>query len=290
LLDRDRRYTDVLEQALYNGVLSGIALDGSRFFYDNPLASDGSVHRQEWFGVACCPPNVARLLTSLGRYVYSAGPDELAVHLYVGSTATVALDGTSVQLRQRTAYPWDGDVVMEVSPEAPTTFAVLLRVPGWCAAPRLSVAGQPVDLGAVTEGGYARVEREWQRGDTLELSLPMEPRRVYADPRVRADAGRVALARGPLVYCAEAADNGPDVDLLRLGRDADLSATDVPSLPGMTALTFQAELPVTGDDDAGLYRGRPPATAQRQGVAIPYFAWDTREPGRMAVWLPERPG
>ena len=219
--DCDSRYADVMERALYNGVLSGVSLDGTQFFYENPLASMGSHHRQDWFGCACCPPNLARLLASLGQYVYSHSETDLAVHLYVQSQTELAVAGQAVTLSQMTEYPWQGQVTLSVSPAAPAKFRLRLRLPSWCRTPELSLNGIAVALEIVR--GYAVLEREWLTGDTVTLSLPMPVERVYASPQVAADLGRTALQRGPIVYCLESTDNGPDLDSLALSPDATLS-------------------------------------------------------------------
>jgi uncharacterized protein len=285
----DRRYADVLELALYNAVLSGVSLDGERFFYDNPLASEGNHHRAEWFLCPCCPPNLARILASLGRYVYSQSEDEAVVHLYVAGTATLDLGGQRVTLRQQTNYPWDGDAAITVETGTPARFAVRLRLPGWCHAPQVTVNGEPVDTAALTEDGYLRLEREWRAGDRVELSLPMPVERVYAHPAVKADIGRVALRRGPIVYCLEQTDHAAPLARIQLPVDAALTARAAPDVLGGVVLV---EGIAAALDDAGwneeLYRTTPPAPKETPLRAIPYFAWDNRAPGAMLVWLPER--
>ncbi len=285
-LDCDRKYADVLERALYNGVLSGVSLDGARFFYDNPLASVGKHHRQEWFGCACCPPNIARLLASLGQYVYSQNDSDIAVHLYVQGHADLSLAGQTVTVSQRTDYPWDGKITLTVAPEQPASFRLRLRLPDWCREPRLTLNGQPVTLDV--QKGYAVLDREWQMDDTLTLDLPMPVERIYADPRVYADRGRVALQRGPVVFCLEGADNGADLDTLVLPREAELSATfDPDTLGGVVVLRGQASR-ISGEAwNDGLYRAEPPASVSVPITAIPYFAWDNRASGEMQVWIRE---
>ncbi|HWQ14599.1 MAG TPA: beta-L-arabinofuranosidase domain-containing protein [Roseiflexaceae bacterium] len=289
-LELDRRYADVLELALYNAVLSGVSLDGERFFYDNPLASDGHHHRQPWFVCPCCPPNLARILASLGQYLYAQGEDELVVHLYAGSRAELTAGGGRVTLRQETRYPWDGAVLLRVDPEAPAHFALRLRLPGWCVAPRAAINGEPVD-GAAAEGGYLRLERLWHPGDQVTLALPMPVERVYAHPAVRADVGRVALRRGPLVYCLEQADHAAPLERIVLPANAELVAREAPGLLGGVVVVEGAAAAL---DDTGwegeLYRTRPPAARPAPLRAIPYFAWDNRQPGAMLVWLPETRG
>lgn len=289
-LNCDRRYADVLELALYNAVLSGVSLDGTTFFYDNPLASDGGHHRQEWFACPCCPPNLARIFASLGAYIYAASDDELAVHLYQQSSAQLTLGGQAVTLHQQTGYPWDESVTLTVGAAKPATFGLRLRVPGWCAAPRLSVNGDPVDLAGALEQGYAVLRRTWQDGDVVQLDLPMPVARVYAHPDVRADQGRVALQRGPLIYCLEQADQSLPLHRLALPAGAELRAERAPDLlGGVVVIEAAAEALSEADWQGQLYRSAPPAAEPARLRAIPYFAWDQREPGPMTVWLPERP-
>jgi hypothetical protein len=265
-LTGEGRYVDVLERALYNGVLSGISLDGRSFFYANPLASAGNTHRKEWFGCACCPPNIARLLTSLGQYVYGQGQDEALVHLYVGGAASFRLGGREIRLRQQTRYPWDGVVRVGIDLDAPAEFTLSLRLPGWCPTPTLHVNGAPLDLAAVEDRGYARLRRVWSAGDLVELELPMPIERVYAHPAVAANRGRVALQRGPVVYCLEQADNATPLESLALPRDAALRAEEAPDLLGGVVVIKSEAHPLT---------------------AVPYYAWDNRAPGAMQVWLRE---
>ncbi len=288
-LERDARYADVLERALYNGVLSGVSLDGTRFFYDNPLASRGDVARQEWFGVACCPPNLARLLASLGQYVYSRDETGVAVHLYVQGSVRLEMQGQEVVLRQQTGYPWDGAVTLTVTLQRPARFALRLRIPGWCRSTRLRVDGAEVDLSGAVAHGYAEIEREWTDGATVQLALAMPVERIYAHPAVAADAGLVALQRGPLVYCLEEADNGAALHRIVLPREGALEARMEPELLGGVAV-------VTGDAyqaaDVGwegeLYRAEPAALRPSTITAVPYYAWANRGRGQMRVWLREK--
>jgi DUF1680 family protein len=293
LLHADARYVDVLERTLYNGLLSGVSLDGKSFFYPNPLESAGQHERSPWFGVACCPGNMTRFLASVPGYVYAKQGDTLYVNLFVASTADVEMDGRrKVKLVQETRYPWDGAVRITVSPDREGRFAVNVRVPGWArgeAVPSdlyrfadasdekvtLRVNGQGVPL--TLEKGYARIDRPWKTGDAIELSLPMPVRRVAAHPSVDADQGRVALQRGPLVYAAEWPDNGGGrVRNLLLSDDAPLSTAFRPDLlNGVQVVTGRAA------------EGK--VTRQEQAfTAIPYYAWANRGPGEMLVWIPDR--
>lgn len=290
LLDPDRRYADVLERALYNGVLSGVSLDGASFFYENPLESQGSHHRQSWFECACCPPNVARLLASLGRYVYSVTENEILVHLYMQSTSRLPLGGQQVILRQETSYPWEGTVQFSVDLKEPAAFAVRLRIPGWCRQARLSVNGAEVPLEAALHKGYARIERLWQAGDRIVLELEMPIERVYAHPAVRADTGRVALQRGPLVYCLETADHPLPLHRIRLPEAAPLESQFAPDVFGGVMLIRGMAVALETADWAGdLYRTVPPRCLPQPLVALPYYAWDHRQPGEMCIWIATAP-
>ena len=202
LMLADAKYADVVERVAYNGFLSGVALDGKKYFYVNPLASDGKHHRQPFYDCACCPTNVVRVLPSLPGYVYAQDGEQLFVNLYVAGKGNVKLNDRKIALTQETKYPWDGNVSLAVLPETPGEFTVNLRIPAWCAAPSLNVNGEPVEKLDI-EKGYAKLNRSWKSGDVIELNLPMEVQRIEAHPRVAADAGRVAIQRGPVVYCFE---------------------------------------------------------------------------------------
>jgi len=288
-LDLDRRYADVLELALYNAVISGVSRDGEAFFYDNPLASHGAHHRQGWFSCPCCPPNLARLLASLGEYVYAQSETDAVVHLYIAGAGQFQLDGQRVTLRQETRYPWDGAVALHISVEQPAEFGLRLRIPGWCAAARLAVNGVAVELAGNQERGYARIARVWQDGDVVTLDLPMPVARVYAHPAVAADAGSVALQRGPLIYCLEQTDHAAALDRIVLPESADLSGQFEPELlDGVVAIGGAALALDDADWDGALYRTTSPATQPCALKAIPYYAWDKRAPGAMRVWIREQ--
>jgi DUF1680 family protein len=285
LLEGDGAYTDVMELALYNNALSGLSLDGERFFYDNPLASRGNHHRWTWHRCPCCPPNIARLVASLGSYVYSAAPGQLAVHLYVQNAADLEVNGVAVSVKQTTDYPWDGAITIALDPAAEVEFTLRLRLPGWCRSAELAVNGQQVDAEAVGERRYARLRRRWQRGDVVSLRLAMPVERVYAHPDVISDQGRVALKRGPLVYCIEAVDT-PLPHRLTLPRDEAVVARFEPKLLGGVATLNGTAIAIEPADDV-LYRTAPWAQRRVPFKAVPYHVWDHREAGEMVVWLPE---
>lgn len=288
LLHGDAKYADILERALYNGVLSGVSLDGSKFFYVNPLASRGQHRRRAWYGCACCPTNVVRIIPQVGSYLYAASPDGVWVNLYAASRAKVALDGRQLELLQETDYPWSGAVKLTVNPARSMVFDVNLRIPGWCKGATAKLNGQAIDA-TPGENGYVRINRQWRRDDTVLLDLPMPIMRIAANPKVAADVGRVALQRGPIVYCLEAVDNGGSVRDIALPREAKLEAGFEPELlGGVTVLRGKAlrRKPVEWSDL--LYQSLP-SDEEISIVAVPYYAWNNREPGEMVVWLPESP-
>ena len=296
LLHADARYIDVMERTLYNGLLSGVSLDGKSFFYPNPLESKGQHKRQPWFGVACCPGNITRFLASLPGYVYAQQQDRLYVNLFVAGTAEIKIDdGPIVKLIQETRYPWDGAIKMTVNPDQRSQFTINVRIPGWAheeAAPgdlyrfldqvdkpvvlRVNGKAEPIKL----EKGYVSLNRTWRRGDVIELVLPMPVRRVVANDQVTADRGRVALQRGPLVYCAEWPDNpGGHVRNLMLPDDAKLTSVfKADLLNGVTIINGKAIC--FAYDRQGKLQKR-----EQEFTAIPYYSWANRGPGEMTVWI-----
>jgi hypothetical protein len=306
LLHADARYIDVMERTLYNGLISGVSLDGKSFFYPNPLESKGQHQRSPWFGVACCPGNMTRFLASVPGYVYAQQGDALYVNLFVGSTAEIKMDnGRAVKMVQETRYPWDGYVKMTVNPDKNAQFVINVRIPGWAhneAVPSdlyrfqdsvnepvtLKINGNPVTV--KTEKGYASLNRNWKRGDVIELTLPMPVRRIVANEQVEADRGRSALQRGPLVYCAEWPDNpGGHVRNLMLPAGAPeglkdgakLTAEFKPDLlNGVTIIKGKA-FALGYDAEGKVIR------TEQDFTAIPYYAWANRGRGEMVVWIPD---
>jgi hypothetical protein len=290
------RYADLLETTLYNALLPGWSLDGREYFYVNPLQDDGSHRRRPWYKCACCPPNVARTVASLGGYLYGTdGDDGLYVHQYVQSSARVLIRERPVELVQRTRYPWEGRVELEVRGEG--DFALFLRIPAWCtSAPSLLVNGAAVTT-ALAPGSYAEVRRSWKPGDRVELAMEMPVRVLESHPHLMENTGRVSLARGPLVYCVEGADH-PDVDLLGLEIDPlrpPRAAWDADALGGAVVLRGEAELRELDPSwDGTLYRpAAEPSPAPSRAIsltAIPYFAFANRAAGQLQVWLRRRSG
>ena len=294
MLGGDARYADLIEHTLYNAVLPGVSPEGGHYFYQNPLADEGKHRRQPWFGCACCPPNVARLLASLPGYFYGASEDAVWVHLYAEGAATVELDRNRVvRLRQRTGYPWEGGI--EVTVDGDGEFAMMLRIPSWCEEDAsVQVNGEPLGE-EVSPGTYLQIRRVWRPGDTVSLNLPMPVRRVECHPYVSENEGRVALMRGPILYCAEQTDN-PDIDLhiLMLANEDPSTRFEPDLLGGVVVLDVGAQI-VEPDDgwEGRLYRnvhrrGRNVKPGATKLTAVPYFAWANREPGSMRVWLKTR--
>jgi len=296
LLHGESKYYDVLERTLYNGLIAGVSLDGGSFFYPNPLESMGQHQRQPWFGCACCPSNVSRFIPSLPGYVYAVKDNQVYVNLYLSNKAILKIGRKSVTLSQETRYPWNGDIALTVDKNSAGRFAMKLRIPGWV---RNQVV--PSDLYTYTDGkrlsyqvkvngelqeaelgadGYFTVTRQWKKGDKVELHFDMEPRVVKANARVEADRGRVAVERGPLVYCAEWPDNDFDVLSVLLNRQPSFTVTEKPDLLyGLNQIQTPAQ---TLKYDA---EGRL-SVQDVTLTLIPYYAWAHRGSGRMAVWLP----
>ncbi|MFT3738513.1 MAG: glycoside hydrolase family 127 protein [Breznakibacter sp.] len=289
------KYIDVLERALYNGVISGVSLSGDRFFYDNPLESSGQHERQAWFGCACCPGNITRFVASVPGYTYASYGDEVFVNLFVQSHGTVKVGGQNVNIEQTTGYPWQGNVKIAVFPSVPGTFTLKVRIPGWARQQpvptdlyrflhplaesfELLVDGKKVD--APVEDGYAAVTRKWKDGDVVELRLPMDVQRIQANGNVKDDLGKLAIQRGPVVYCLEGIDQAdhhvfnkylPENARFQVEYQSDL-------LNGVTVLKTNGKEVV---DDNGQVTEKETLL-----TAVPYSTWNNRGNGEMAVWIP----
>ncbi|MDN4524114.1 glycoside hydrolase family 127 protein [Fictibacillus fluitans] len=300
-LEPNSEYADVMERALYNTVLAGMSQDGKSFFYVNPLevhpqaceANENYNHvkpvRQSWFGCACCPPNVARLLSSLGQYIYTVQGDTLYTNLYIGSKTDVELNGNNVTLIQESNYPWSGEIKFTVEADQENDFTLALRLPDWCAHADLRLNGKKVLMEEITNG-YVHLKRTWSAGDQFQLILAMPVERMKSHPLVRQNAGKVALQRGPLVYCLEEADNGPQLHQISLPANAPLQVQeDENFLNGLVVITGEGERQKAEDWGTGLYqRGTHTATETVPLTFIPYFAWANRKIGEMKVWVDEK--
>lgn len=288
----ERRFADLIERTLFNGFLSGLSHDGQRYFYVNPLLSRVGTGRPEWYGCACCPPNVMRLLASLGHYIATSDQTGLQIHQYAPARIDIGLETAGrVALRLETAYPWQGDVRLIVEEPGAAPWALSLRLPGWCEAPSLRVNGEPA--GPHAANGYALLERAWRAGDAVELSLTMPPRLTVAHPRVDAARASAAIERGPLVYCLEQCDQEAGVDVLdvEIDESAPLEAVWREELLGGMTIVEAGGLAVDNQAwDGRLYAslGGSPDVSRRpvRLVAVPYYAWANRDPGAMRVWIP----
>ncbi len=287
-IDLDAKFTDALETVLFNGALSGISRDGEHYFYENVLESHGQNRRWKWHNCPCCPANLARMITSLGQYFYSAKGRDIAVHLYGANTAELDVDGHFVRLRQDTAYPWEGDVCLSVGLSAPVSLTLRLRNPGWCRTTRIWVNGEEIDWAASIDKGYVAITRDWTDGDEIRLSFAMPVDRLYAHPAVGEDAHRVAFKRGPVVYCVEETDIGTEPQRLRISPEAPIEPRfEAGLLGGAVVLEGKAMEADAADWTGVLYRNVPPVLKPREFKAIPYHLWANRDHGAMQVWLLE---
>lgn len=297
LLHGESKYYDVLERTLYNGLISGVSLDGGAFFYPNPLESMGQHQRQPWFGCACCPSNIARFIPSLPGYVYAVKDRDVYVNLFMSNTADLDVDGKQLTINQETNYPWNGDVAINVDKNKAGKFTMKIRIPGWVnnkptpgdlysytdgkrLGYKVTLNGQPVD--GYLDKGYLCIDRTWKKGDKVDVHFDMEPRTVKANNLVEADRGRVAVERGPIVYCAEWPDNEFDVLSVFMNQNPTYTVTERPDLLyGLVTLDTDAQ--VLGYDDNGKLKADDVKLQ-----LIPYYAWNHRGPGNMAVWLPQQ--
>ncbi|MHC4991139.1 MAG: glycoside hydrolase family 127 protein, partial [Planctomycetota bacterium] len=298
LLHRHARYVDVLERVIYNGFLSGVSLSGDAFFYPNPLASGGSYHRSPWFSCSCCPVNVVRFVPSIAGYVYAYDEDEIFVNLFAAGEARVTLPGGAVGITQATAYPWNGKVAITIEPQTPSDFTVNIRVPGWATGSpvpsdlyeyvsgtkgsgfSLSVNGRSIPSPELVRG-YVRLAKHWKRGDTITLELDMPVRLVRSHEKVSENRGRLALERGPIVYCLESIDNGGHVRNVWMPEDGSFVTEHRSDLLGGVTVIKGKAFAMHRDTADG-----PGHATPIDLMAVPYYAWDHREPSEMTVWIP----
>jgi len=287
LVSGESRFSDLMELVLYNGILPGISLDGKEYFYVNPLADRGGHRRQRWFACACCPPNVARTLTALPGYLYALSPEGIWVNLYASNVSELEVAGSRVKIEEKTRYPWEGLVEFKVSGDV--SCSLYLRKPEWCREFSVSVNGKVVE--PVLENGYLKISKNWHDGDTVFLNLTMDSELLESHPRVQDNVGRVAIRRGPIIYCVEAEDNpGMDVWDLEISRDTDLKAEHRDILGGVVAIKGKGYV---ADPNAWerLYLTIKEAnnfSKEVEFTAIPYYAWANRTPGPMEVWIKAR--
>ncbi len=288
MLHEKAQYFDAVENALYNAMLAGVSLDGNRFFYVNPLASQGNHHRQPWFDCACCPPNVLRTVATLGGYAYGQKANDIFVNLYLPGSVDLKVGGKSVHLDVKGDYPWNGKIQIKPVVKTPMQMGFNLRIPGWCVNASLSINGRKEDKPKVVNG-YFVVDRNWNKGDTIEVNLPMPISRVEANPLVKEDIGKLAVRRGPLIYCAEATDQTSPLNEIVIQRDAKLTQEWQPKLlGGIMAIRGLAQKVVATDWDRKLYQNAAPMVATDVSL-VPYCYWDNRKAGQMEIWLPSTP-
>ncbi|MCQ2212586.1 MAG: glycoside hydrolase family 127 protein [Bacteroidaceae bacterium] len=295
LLHGESKYYDALERSLYNGVISGISIDGGKFFYPNPLQSMGQHQRQAWFGCACCPSNAARFIPSLPQYMYAVKDNSLYINLFNGNTMTTKVGGKSVTIEQVTDYPWNGDVAISVK-KGSGKFAINVRIPGWVKGEvvpsnlytysdgkrlgyTVMVNGKSVESELID--GYFVIDRKWKAGDKISVHFDMEPRIVRANGKVAADKGCVSIERGPIVYCAEWPDNKADVLSVLINQEPQFTGGNV-EIAGTTIPTLATDAQTLTFDKAGKLQ-----TNDEKLVLIPYYAWAHRGPGKMTVWIPQ---
>ena len=303
LMHGDAKYYDVLERTLYNGLISGVAIDGGSFFYPNPLQSDGfykfnqgACHRQPWFGCACCPSNVSRFIPSLPGYIYAVKGNSIYMNLFMGNSSDLQVNGKKVTIKQTTGYPWDGNIHIEVTPQKKQTMALKIRIPGWArnqvvpsdlysyadekdAGYTVKVNGEVVD--SQLEKGYFTISREWKKGDKVDIAFDMAPRAVHAHEKVEADKGRVAFERGPIVYCAEWPDNDVPIQSVLLPLTPEVEVVNMPDM-SQYGTQLKTEAQSLSINEKGLLE-----TGNVTLTLIPYYAWAHRGVGEMSVWLPQ---
>ena len=306
LLHGDAKYIDVLERSLYNNVISGIGLDGKTFFYPNPLESNAKyafnygnkLSREPWFDCSCCPTNLCRFMASVPGYIYAQKQEDIYVNLFIGSKTTFKLQKTSVVLSQQSNYPWEGNVSIQVNPTKKTDFSLCLRIPGWARNQPVPgdlyryVASTPEEIVVKVNGkavayttreGYAVISRQWKKGDKVEYTLPMNIHRVEANEKVKDDRGKIAIERGPVVYCLEGIDNNNNLNTIILPDNASLSVKFQPAkLNGINEISGEAIVLEIATDGLSVQTKKQPFTA------IPYYAWSNRGINQMKVWLPRK--
>jgi DUF1680 family protein len=305
MLHGDSKYIDVLEKSLYNGLISGVGMDGKSFFYTNAMQIKNSLshrdmeaERSGWFPCSCCPTNVVRLIPSVPGYVYAQKDNDVYVNLFINGNADVTINNKPVQIVQQNNYPWDGDLKFNITPKSPLTFNLLVRIPGWAqnqAIPsdlykfekasdkkvEIKINGQPVQY--AMQNGYAVLNKTWKKGDVVEVNLPMEVRRVIAKEDIKDDIGKVALQRGPIIYCAEWVDNNGKAGNIIIPSSATFTTEyKADLLNGVVVLKSNVPVVVVNNDGSSV------STESRSFTAIPYYAWAHRGKGEMMIWFPTK--
>ncbi len=297
-LDADAEYGDLMELQLYNGALAGISLSGDSFTYENPLevlyretvfkegvnAPGRPYARQKFFGCSCCPPNISRLLASIGGYQYTVSEDTVYSHLYSSSKAEIELASEVFEIEQKTDYPWKGEIDFTLTLKREAEFTIALRIPGWCSAHTIHVNGKEVSHNI--RKGYAHVERLWQDGDSIRVSFPLDVVELESHPLVAEDAGKVAIKVGPVIYCAEETDNDERLWDYVIGKETEyLLEWREDLLGGVNTVSASVSMRDPSFSEQGLYREWAPRYSDKNLLLVPYYAWCNREPGNMTVWL-----
>jgi DUF1680 family protein len=298
LMTGESKYIDVLERSLYNGALAGLSLSGDKFFYGNPLASSNGYSRSEWFGCACCPSNIARLVASIGNYIYATSPEGIYINLFISSNTVIPAGKNQIALSQKGNYPWDGKTIIKISPDTKIKKKLFIRIPGWAVnqpvpgdaytylkpeKSTLSISLNNAESNYTMDKGYAVIDREWKKGDEIVVSVPMNIERVIAHENIKENKGLVALQRGPLVYCLEHADNKGKAMNIIFPDHADFSASFNPALLGGIT-TISSKVPVINVSQ----EGESISTSVQNITAIPYYAWANRGEGEMQIWVPRK--
>lgn len=292
----DSRFADVMERTLYNGVLSGMALDGKSFFYVNPLEvnpvacrEDARKHhvkasRQKWFGCACCPPNIARLVSSIGSYAYTESEDTIYIHLYMGSVIHKEIGEHSLEVKVESGFPWKGNVTIQVEASSPVESTLALRIPDWCDKYTISELQEDE---TVIKDGYLYITKTWSGQEEIHLDFSMESKIVHANKKVRENIGKVAIVRGPIVYCLESIDNGEDLQLIRID-EMDCKIDEVMGQIGDEAvvkLTMPGERAIISNENESLYNTNEIEYEKVMLTLIPYYTWANRGEDEMMVWI-----
>jgi DUF1680 family protein len=301
MIELNSEYADIMERALYNTIIGGMSQDGKAFFYVNPLEVKPEAceknpilqhvkpTRQKWFACACCPPNVTRTLTSLGKYIYTVNEDTIYTNLYIGGEADINFGERKIKLVQQTEYPWDEKISIKVCAKEKINFTLALRIPSWCPKAQVKVNNELINIGEITANGYININRAWKDSDEIQLTLEMPILRMKANPLVRADIGKVAIQRGPLVYCLEQEDNGANLHEIYLPREEELEATfDKDLFGGIVTIKGEALRVTNNQWGKELYSANIRESYSPVNVKfIPYYAWANRSVGEMSVWINE---
>lgn len=276
-------YADTVERALYNGAIAGISLDTTHYFYDNPLESRGSHKRTPWFGCACCPPNIARLIGAVGKYAVSASDEAIWIHIPIGFEADLVLNGVKTKVSLKSNYPWSGEVELTVDPESPVEAEIRFRIPEWADDVETEIPG--LESEAEFDQGYIVAKKRWSKGDVAKFNIELRPKWVAADPRVRDDLGRVALTYGPLVYTAEEKDLGFAPQLFTADADAEMEVASEQILEGITTIKVPGAKEIENFPDQLFAEAELVEWEDADAKFIPYYAWNNRGAGNMQVWV-----